>query len=441
MLGVGGGQRRRLLLLLASALVLSACTGTSDARPSSNASKRAATAAESRATACRAAARSVVEVTRRYVAGYADLGLTSTPDRGTSPSPNPSETAGVTDDDLQAAIDRAQRVRRQQRCDAATFEAELQQGLAALTAEGPVAAAVLQQLRANLTGRAGSTPTTRAVTPADDLGVVLTELATGSTLTLGAGTYRLDDALVLLRGVTLRGASTGDTVITSGAPDAALLVLTGERVVVEDLTVRRTGRRAGSVILGGSAASLQLTGVRLEGARLGRNGGGAGVIMTAAKDETTTGGTTLEVTDSSLVDNEGAGIALTGGHRASVVSSDFRGNGQCGVCFLGASGGAVRRSTFTGNGSGVAVAGTADPVVQGNDVRGGRVGMQATGDAAPVLSGNVITGAARAAVIFDEDAAGRVSRTRCQDVPYGIVVGGAAHPLLESNACRLARGR
>jgi parallel beta-helix repeat protein len=220
-----------------------------------------------------------------------------------------------------------------------------------------------------------------------------------------------------------------------------VLVLTGDRVVVEDLAVRRSGAAVGSVVIGGSAASLLLARVDLSGARIGKGDGGAGVLMTAADGEEPRDGTTLEVTDALFADNEGAGIALTGSHRASIVSSVFRRNGQCGVCFLGASGGAVRQSTFAANGAGVAVTSASTPLLQGNRISGGQVGVQAVDDSAPVLKNNTISGAARAAVIWSGQAGGRADGTRCRDVSFGLVVGPKAHPFLGDNRCAVAVGR
>jgi parallel beta-helix repeat protein len=270
---------------------------------------------------------------------------------------------------------------------------------------------------------------------------VLAEVGPDATVQLGPGTYRLDETLVLLRGITLRGAGRARTTIVSTAADAAVLVLTGDRVVVEDLAVRRAGAAVGSVVIGGSAASLLLASVDLSGARIGNGDGGAGVLMTAAEGEEPRLGTTLEVTDSQFADNEGAGIALTGGHRASIVSSVFRRNRQCGVCFLGSSGGAVRQSRFDANGAGVAVTSTSKPLVQGNRISGGEVGVQAVDDSAPVLKSNTISGAARAAVIWSGRAGGRADGTRCRDVSFGLVVGPKAHPFLGKNSCSVAGGR
>jgi len=437
--------------VVAAALVLSACTGSSGgAAP--RATSSAKVSAASRQTACSAAVHEVVAATQRYVDVYSDVGLTTTPSGGSgtaattpsataSPSASGSVQGSDADSTLQHAIATATRIRRTQGCDPTTFNSGLTTGLAQVTSHGAVAGAVLRQLRANLTGQVATDPTTVHVAPGDDLAAALATAATGSTLQLAAGTYALSDALVLLRGVTLAGAGAGQTTITSTATDAALLVLTGDRVALRGLALRRTGPAVGSVLVGGSAASLQLTGVAVSGARLGSTGGGAGILMTAGSGQVADGSTTLEVTDSTFSANQGAGIALTGAHRGSIVSSRFTGNGQCGVCFLDASGGAVRTSEFTRNAAGIAVAATARPLVVGNHLSGGQVGVQAVDHAAPVLRGNTVTGASRAAVIWSGQSGGRADRTTCQADRYGLVVASTAHPFLGHNACPVAQSK
>ena len=427
------------VLLVTAALVLTACTSDAE-RPSPAESSRSAE--QSRNAACADAVTDVVEVTQRFVDGYGEASLASTPTAApgaASPTSSP-DASPATDEDLQEAVARAQDVRRDQRCDDDEFRERLESGLDGLVADGAVAAAVLRQVRANLTGRVSAEASSRSVTPADDLPEVLAEVGPGATVELAPGEYRLGETLVLLRGVTLRGAGADRTTIRSSAPDASVLVVTGDRTALEHLSVRRS-TVAGSVLVGGSAASVRLDGVRFSGARTGDGEGGAGVLMTAVAGVQPRDGTTLEVTGSTFADNDGAGIALGGDHRASIVSSRFARNEQCGVCFLAASGGAVRRSTFAQNGAAVAVNGTARPLIKGSSITGGEVGVQAVDDSAPVLDGNRISRVARAAVIWSGKSSGRADRTRCRDVEFGLVVGPSAHPFLGDNDCPVAQGR
>jgi parallel beta-helix repeat protein len=425
-------------LLLAGSLAVAACSSGDGAQshPSSATSGASSSATEG----CDAPVARVVDATQRYVDRYGSSAnmATATPfGPGIPASAPPSDT--LTESGLQSVIDGVQQELAGGGCQAAQFQQRLAARLTDLHADGAVAQAVLLQVVASLTGALADTPGTRAVTPSDDLPRILAEIAPDSTLTLAAGTYSLDQTVVLLRGVTLKGAGAGRTVVTSTASENALLVLTDGRVALEDLSLRRVGKATGSVLTGGPAASLVLTRVEVAGGQAGKPGeGGAGVLMSATAAEAKDRGTTLEVTDSTFARNQAAGIAITGTHRASIVGSTFRRNGECGVCFLDGSGGAVRNSTFDNNATGVAATSTAAPLVQRNRFNGGQVAVQVGGRATPELDGNRISGAARAAVIFADRSAGRVNGTTCVRVPFGIVVAKTATPFLGKNSCRVA---
>ena len=386
---------------------------------------------------CDAPARSVVEAAQRYVDRYAVP--TSVPSASLGPTVAASSTAPAqsTEQDLQTAVTEAERILVSEECDLGRFRAKVNEGLVDIEARGSVAQAVLLQVRANLTGKLESTTGTRAVTPDDDLAQALAEVAPGSTLELTAGSYTLDTTLVVLRGVALHGAGRDRTVITSTAAQSAVLVLTDGRVDLQDLTVRRTGKEPGSVMLGGPSASVVLTRVRLTGGRADKPGeGGTGVLMSST--ETTARGTTLEVTDSDFVDNDAAGIALTGGHRVNVVTSTFSRNRQCGVCFLDGSSGSVSDSAFSRNATGVAATSRAQPALRGNRFSGGQIGVQVADNAMVVLQRNRVNGASRAALVFAGRSGGQVDGTVCRDVPFGIVVARTATPFLGKNMCRVA---
>jgi hypothetical protein len=425
-------------LLLAGSLAVAACSSGDGAqsRPSSAKSSASSSATEG----CDAPVAQVVDATQRYVDRYSPSAATATATPfgpGIPVSAPPSDT--LTESGLQAVINSVQQELAGGACQAAQFQQGLASRLQDVQADGPVAQAVLLQVVASLTGALADTPATRAVTPSDDLPRILAESAAGSTLTLASGTFKLDQTLVLLRGVTLKGAGAGRSVVTSTAGENALLVLTDGQVTLEDLSLRRDGKAPGSVLTGGPAASIVLTRVEIAGGRAGKPGeGGAGVLMSATAAEAKDRGTTLEVTDSSFVRNQAAGIALTGTHRASIVDSTFRGNGECGVCFLDGTGGAVRNSIFENNATGIAATSTAAPLVRRNRFNGGQVAVQVGGRATPELDGNRISGAARAAVIFAGKSAGRVNGTTCVRVKFGIVVAKTAAPLLGHNSCRVA---
>lgn len=437
-------MRAPRLRAILCALALTALAGCSDdlLPPDPEAGSTADTAA----VECAAAVETIVYATERYVAGYATAGGFRAPEAGDADgeaaAPSSATSPGdapFTEVEFQDALKRAQAVLTEQGCEVGQVRGELEEGLGFVQAEGPVAQAVLRQLAASLTGRVEQQVTTRTVAPGDDLAEALAELLPGSTVELEGGEYDLAEPLVILSGVILRGAGADATTIVSTAPEAAILALTNGRVEVADLAVRRDGETPGSVLLAGPAASVVVTGSRLSGAvATGDGQGGAGVLMFAGEDPVSDRGTTLEVTGSDLADNEAAGAVLTGAHRASVVGSAIRGNGQCGICFLDASTGSVETTSFEANGVGVAVAGTASPVVVGGTIVGGEVGLQVSDAATPSVSGVTIRGAARAAVIYTGTSGGALDGVTCEDVPFGIVVGPSVAPTLGQNACGIA---
>lgn len=432
--------RRRPLragvVLLATLLALTGCAGGEDpaSAPSSPAPGSASSSA-SPGTDCDDVRATLVGAVQDYVDLYGPALSKGGPGSGRS--------VGGDDQELRTALATAQRSLQQAGCDLGAFREAFVRDLEDVTARGPLARAVLLRLTASLTGTLGQAAETVRLRPGDDLARELSRLAPGSTARLAAGTYRLRAPLVLLSGVTVRGVGRDRTTVTSTAAGSSVLVLTGERTELRDLALRHTGRRQASVLTGGPSSSVVLTSARLAGARgSGRAsaaGVGSAVTMTARDGEDTDRGTTLEVTDTELVDNTASGILLAGAHRASVRGAVFRDNAQCAVCFAGASSGVVRRSTFTDNAVGVAALDESRPGVLRSRFTGGQVAVQASGTAAPVLRGLTVEGTARAAMIFGGRSRGRVDDTTCRRTPYGVVVTPKALPFLGDNRCDVAR--
>ncbi len=434
-------------LVVATALGLGGCDASTPQQAGSGASSPDASGADpsAAAEACTDVPDLVVRAVQQYVDGYgtAVSGPTSGP--ASSPTASPSVGPQGGDTGLRNALSQTRDVLQQRDCDVATYQRDLQARLGDVTARGPLAQTVLLRLKASLAGRAQESATSVDAGPDDDLPTVLSELGPGSTVTLAPGRYRLDSSLVLLQGVTLRGAGRGRTTLASDAGEVAVLVLTDGRVELADLTLRHTGRRAANGLIGGPTSSVVLTGVRVTGARSEKSGeassGGAGVLMSGRDGNEGGRGTTLEMTGSELLDNSGAGVLLTGRHRVSIRSTRFERNGQCGICFTGRSSGAVRGGTFRDNAAGVAVLDAASPLVTGSTFRGGQVGVQASGTTTPVLRRLRVSGAKRAALLYAERAAGRLDEVTCTDVPFGIVVSPKALPLVGTTDCAVARSR
>ena len=424
------------------ALLLTGCNG--DSRPSKPA------VSTSRAAECTSSVSSLLAVTQRYLdavggtrVGGSPGGESPRPDASSPPAASPTGTASVDlvseQEQFTSALKNIRAYASSRGCDPRAFEADLATGLRTLRTGGPVAKAVLLQLRGAPAPRAGA-----ALRPGDDVAAAIAAAPDGGTVLLGAGTFALSDTVALLRGVTLRGAGRDSTTLQATVASGPLLVLSADRVTLQDLTIRRTGSVPGPVVSAGPTATLTVSHARVSGARADRSGlGGVGILMSGGPGGQTAAvrRTTLTVIDSELVDNAVAGVVLAGEHRADIRRTLFARSAQCGICFLATSDGLVRDSRFVDNGAGVVSAGDARPKLTESEVTGGQVGIQVIDRSAPEISNVTVTGPVRAAMIWTATARGRVEGNRCLRVTFGIVVGPHALPYLGANACGVARGR
>jgi hypothetical protein len=396
------------------------------------------TPAATTAPSCALASNNLVGAVQRYVDAYgAPL---SSPSRTGSSGPS-ATPASPNVAELKAAIAAAQQAIRATACDLAHFRRSLESHLSTVTARGPVAKAVLLRLTATITGTAQQAAATITVKPDEDLPRRIADLAPGSTIQLTRGTYRLNTPLAVLDGITVQGAGRKQTVIRTTASDAALLVLTDARVGLTDLTLLHAGSAVADMVVGGPTSLLVVTRARISGAVGVKSKGGNGVLMSARGGGAGGGATTFESTDAIFDHNAAAGVSLGTGQVASIRQARFASNANCGICFSGDSTGAVRASIFVDNRVGAAALDRAKPALAGDTFDGGLFGIQASGQATPVITGATVSGASRAAIIFADRSAGRVDRSRCKHVPYGIVVAPAALPLLGTNSCMVAKGR
>ena len=389
---------------------------------------------------CAAAVDDLVSAVDTLVSDYAQPDGTQTP--ATPQAGEGGDGASVPGDQALAdAAAKARSARERLGCDAKAFQSHLEDGLGAIQPSGAIADAVWRRVTASLIGTMRQDTGEYEVAAGEDLRDVLARAPEGTTLVLPSGRTDVGQTLVLLAGVTLKGAGRDETTLASTASDATIIVATGSLVKLQDLTVEMTADHPSSGLVAGPSASVSLTGVRIAGATAAQGAvGGAGVYLSAQGAEASGRGTTLEVTDSLFEHNGWAGVAVAGGHRVSIQSAQFTGNGGAGVLFLDASTGSIDGTSFTDNAVGVAVSGTAAPVIIGSSLVGGSVGVQVDETGAPVLDGLQITGASSAAVIFGGEAGGSVGGTACPGVPHGIVVSDTAAPTIGDNACPVVRG-
>ena len=387
----------------------------------------------------------------------------------------------------------------QLREEASTFETELAQtdcsvGDARAAIEqwrddadsrGALARAVSDAMAANALAELGETdkPVRQRLRAGEDLETALAALPTGATVVLPAGRFRLSRTVAVIQDLTIVGAGSGRTTVTTDAPGAGFLLASQVSLQMRGMKVEHVGGgTASALVLRAGAADL--VDLEVAGAtRQGRGGarprealtGGSGVVMAGA--------TRLTMTDSSSTDNDVAGLLVaTGAPRVS--SSSFADNGVCGVCYLGAATGELRGSRIVSNGAGLLLGERSAPVLRGNtiednqraglvlegDVRpvignnrvrtNGSIGVAVYGSAAPRVNGNVISGHEQAGVLVDVTAGavprvlgnkvgdngsaglvfmgasgGAASGNSCSGSRFGLVLDGDATPNLGDNDC------
>jgi hypothetical protein len=416
-------------VLVAAALLLPACSddgGPATAEPSSGRLE----------ADCAAAVEQILLTTQRYLDSIAATSASAPAE----PDPEPPAAADPAEAEQQytSALAGVREHVDSIGCDQAQFRRDLVSGLEGLRAGGPVATAVLAQLQVE----SGGARRTATVPPGGDLVRAVAAAPEDGVVQLEAGEYQLPETLVLLRGVTIRGAGRDLTTVRS-SDETVVLVLTGEPVTLDALTLTRSGEQPGSVLSASPSATLAVTAARISGGRTDDAGtGGIGVLMAAGDGGQ--GGparrTSLRFLDSEAVDNAVAGVVLAGEHRAEIAGSVVERSGQCGICFLSTTDGTVADSRLSANAAGLVVSGDARPVVRSLTIDGGEVGVQVLERGAPQLDGTTVRGSAQAAFLFADQGRGLVRGSTCEGTAPGIVVGPASAPELDVNDCTLVRG-
>lgn len=409
------------------AVALTSCSGSSGQ----------AVARKGNRADCTVSVTSLLAVTQRYLNGVGQPGGAA----NGQASPSSQTSAAADEKEFTAAVRDISAYAVSLGCDPGRFQADLTQGLARLRTRGPLANAVLLQLRAQSGGAtAGHDP----LQPGDNVAAAVAAAPSATTVRLGPGTFVLPQTLALIRGVTVAGSGRDRTRLVSSAADGTVLVLTSEPTELSNLTVSRAGSTPGSVIDVAPVSQLTVRQARVSGGRLGPGGrDGAGIVLAAGVGGQTGASrrTTLVLLDSELLDNAAAGLVASGDHRVDVRRTLVARSKQCGICFLDRSDGVVRDSSLVDDAVGLLVTGAARPTLLRSQVRGGRVGVQASGTARPWIRDNVLSGTDRSAMIWAGTARGRIEGNRCDHAPFGIVVGPKVLPFVGTNSCTVNRGR
>lgn len=439
--GTSFGWRAAAVLMTSALVVLSGCASEPTMPPEPQSPQPSVTAT-GEAPECAAAAETLVDAVAAMVATFDPGGAGSQGAAG--------DMVGVED----ALADSHQAV-REHGCDQQLMQDATELGLDELQPSDPVAVAVLARVTNTLLGRASAEATEVVVEPGEDLHQIVARVAAGSTIILPVGEVTLSEPLVFLEGVTVRGAGMDQTTLVSTAPGAAVIDVSGTRLVLEDLAVEV--RAVASGIVTGPRAQLVLSSVRLTGAKLDADRtGGAGLHLVGpapgstqepppgSAEEGATGApagqTSVELTDCVIEDNAWAGIVVSGEHRVSIESTTVQESGEVGILFLDSASGSVADSSVLDSPLGIGVAGQATPVLVDLTISGGTVGVQLEGASAATIERLVVGGTEQAGVIITGEATGSLTDVTCEELDFGIVVADTAAPTVTDLDCTVARG-
>lgn len=264
-----------------------------------------------------------------------------------------------------------------------------------------------------------------SVAPGDDVEAVLGLLDDGSTLTFAPGDYELERPLLVQRSITFIGDGASSTTIRSSSSDAAIVVVGRGVLALRDLSVAHTGDEPASVVLAFDRP-VDLRGVRLSGGVADPEGGaGNGLVLT---DEAF-GGQRFEdpdrrrsvVVDSTLEDNDGAGLAANGSVAPRVERTEIRGNAICGICYFGAASGEVLDSDIHDNEFGVQVGDDSSPLVRGSTISANlTAGIVVIGQAAPSIHENRLEANGEIGVAVQERSVPSIRGNRIVDHRFGL---------------------
>jgi hypothetical protein len=364
---------RAVAVSVATAMLVTAC---SSAPPAPTAAELAASQAEDRLyAACQRLSQDVAARLQAYVDQFAPIDETAAG----------ALEAGVPDTaDLAVAAEQFRVRRASLACQPREFQLLLTIALADVEGNGALGQAVAAQVRDAVLETPGPTATV-TVEPGDDLAAAVHDAGPRAEIRLAAGTYRLDESLVLLRDTTLIGAGPDATFIVSSAPGAAVLNLGAGHFTAEGISFTHEGDDAASVLVLATGDydlyAVSLTGGVADDAL----SSGFGLVLGGGPDESDGERTerTERLQDVIATGNGAGGIVVAGDRAPAMVALSIYDNAGCGICWVGASGGSLADSTITGNVTGVSVADSATPTVtdttvQRNTAAGMVVDVEAT---------------------------------------------------------------
>ena len=275
-------------------------------------------------------------------------------------------------------------------CDPEQTAAGLNEELALLSGGTPVQDAVLATFLADPLGTVNPADPAAVdieVSSTNELTAAVSLAGSGSTIRVAPGTYVVGEPLVVLRPMRIVGAGSGDTVIRSIAPDAAVIVDAGGDVGLDGLTVQHDVSSPASVVVV-TAGGYDLRDVAISGARTTESGaGGFGLILRPTQRLIGPGGTTSSVVGVELADNAGGGVLVAADARPTLRDITVSQSGGCGLCFVEDSGGDATGIAISQVRVGLRTDDSANPQVTELVVRDAEAGIAATGSSAASIRG------------------------------------------------------
>lgn len=401
--------------LLVAAVALGACT--TDPGPT-DAEIAASEATEERFAACASLAADITQTLQEFVDQFAP----ATEQAGDGPD---AQFPSV--QDLQDAADRFAQRRAALGCGPREFQVLLGRAVEDLQGGGPLARAVVAQVRDQLLPTAGP-PESVSVAPGEDLAAAVHDAGPGALVELEAGRHELDEPLMLLRPSRIVGAGSGRTTIVSEAAVTVLLQAGEGPLVLEGVTVAHEGSEPASVVvLAGGGYDLRDVVIR-GGVTDDAGGSGWGLVVGVQGREGVTG--PQQATDLRVTGNDAGGMTVTADRDPVVTGLEADGNGSCGICFSGAATGRFTRVRAHGNGVGILLAGDSAPELEDVDVsRNTEAGIVAEGPTAATVQDVRATGNGAVGVVLRGTSSVRIEGVAVTaHAELGILVEGAASP-------------
>ncbi len=315
---------------------------------------------------------------------------------------------------------------------------------------GPLPAAAADGAAVLVSASPAETPPDRT----SQLARLIRRARAGTTVTLSAGTYRLNGPLEIDKSITLVGAGMDETVIESVYGPSMVRFTGPGNLTLAGVTLAYVGEDGANVLVI-DAGAVDIDGSRFTGGVWSAEDGlgGTGLVLW---------GDSVGTVSNSRFDGNGLhGIEIKEQAQLTVDGNVLTGNGENGIAFFDASSGDARNNDCSGNGlHGIGVAGEASVSIDGNTcnengetgirisgqatveargnetARNGLHGIVALESAQVTLEDNFVNENQESGIVFVDQATGDVRGNECSSNGlHGIGLEDEAQATIEDNQC------